>query len=326
MRSILFGVLALVLLLGPSLADAKAGGGGSVGSRGAKTYQSMPSGSVYRAAPIQKSMTPPPVSRAAPAMNAPMASVPQTPSFFGAHPFLTSLAGGFLGASLADMFFGHSAGAAVAGGAGAADPVGGAIGSILQLLLFGGLIYLVVRWFRSQGSVAPMGRMQPMGFAAQAPVLEGVATAVNNDGMPLVLGPQDYQAFQDLLVKIQTSWGAGDLTHLRQYLTPEMMSYFNEELSRAASQGLVNKIDQVRLLAGDLIEAWSEDALEYATVYMKWSAVDYMARLDRGPSDADYVVSGSATQPEEQQEIWTFARARGGVNAHWVLSAVQQVG
>jgi predicted lipid-binding transport protein (Tim44 family) len=47
-----------------------------------------------------------------------------------------------------------------------------------------------------------------------------------------------------------------------------------------------------------------------------------MVRLDREPFASDYVESGSNTQPQPAEEIWTFIRASGG---HWLLSAIQQV-
>ena len=323
---------ALVVLLGlatfscPQTADAKASGGGSVGSRGTHTYQAMPH-AAPQAQPITRSMTAPPTYRPAPvAPPAPMmqpAFAPQ-PSFFSAHPFMASMAGSFLGVGLADMIFGHGATAAGVGGATAtataADTVGSGIGSLLQILLLVGLGYFIYRLFRSRDN-APMASAMPSGlsFMAQPPVLEGVATPVND--APLAITQQDYQAFQTALEKIQLSWGQGDLAHLRQHVTPEMLQYFNEELSRNASNGQINKVENVKLLAGDLIESWAEDDLDYATVRLKWSAVDYRARLDKQPSESDYVISGSPTQPTEAEEIWTFARAKGG---RWMLSAIQQ--
>jgi predicted lipid-binding transport protein (Tim44 family) len=69
---------------------------------------------------------------------------------------------------------------------------------------------------------------------------------------------------------------------------------------------------------------------------MKWQAFDYTVRLDRKPTDADYLLEGSPTAPTEAEEIWTFARANDGANdgantsantntARWILSAIQQV-
>ena len=126
-----------------------------------------------------------------------------------------------------------------------------------------------------------------------------------------------------MLEKIQFGWNLGDIGRLRQHLSPEMVQYFSEELTANASQGVANKVEHVNMLEGDLIEAWSEATMDYATVRLKWSALDYKARLDRQPNDPDYVVEGSATQPVEAEEVWTLTRARRG--GHWLLSAIQQI-
>jgi predicted lipid-binding transport protein (Tim44 family) len=78
----------------------------------------------------------------------------------------------------------------------------------------------------------------------------------------------------------------------------------------------------VRLLKGDITEAWEEGDLEYATAYMQWSSIDYIVRLGRSPGMPDYLVSGDPTRPIESEEVWTFVRRRDG---NWLLSAIQQV-
>ena len=318
-------LLCLLALTFPQGAQARAGSGGSMGSRGTHTY--APS----HAAPIQRSMTPQPSVaprpqagyNAAPQMAAPAAS----PSFFGAHPFLSSMAGGFLGAGLFNMMFGHSAMAGTG-----VDPTavagGGGMGFLLPLLLIGGLIFVASKFFgqrnQASGVVLPFSSMNaPQADASFANA--NPALAVGNDqGVPLTLGQEDYQAFPPLLEKIQTVWGMADLDHLRQYLTPEMVHYFNQELSANTSRGLMNKVEQVKMLAGDLVEAWSEGTMDYATVQLKWTSIDYMARMDRQPTDADYIAEGSASVPTQAEEVWTFTRAHNG--GHWLLSAIQQMG
>jgi len=116
--------------------------------------------------------------------------------------------------------------------------------------------------------------------------------------------------------------GTGDLGRLRQVMTPEMLGYFSEELTRNTSEGVQNIVSDVRLLKGDITESWEEGDLQYATAHMQWSAVDYVARLGRSPGMPDYIVSGDPKQPAESEEVWTFVRQRNG---NWLLSAIQQV-
>jgi predicted lipid-binding transport protein (Tim44 family) len=107
----------------------------------------------------------------------------------------------------------------------------------------------------------------------------------------------------------------GDIAALRTHMTPEMLSYYSEELAKNSSRGVVNQISNVKLLQGDLAEAWCEDDDDYATVAMRYSMAD--RTLDR--SSGRIVEGGMDSQ--EPTELWTFRRVRGG---QWVLSAVQQ--
>ena len=148
---------------------------------------------------------------------------------------------------------------------------------------------------------------------APAPRFRGVDTTVNDS---------DLQAFQELHAAVQEAWSNSDLARMRQLMTPEMVGYFSEELTKNASRGVRNVVSNVRLLAGDITESWDEGDLQYATAYLKWSATDYLARLDRSPGAPDYVAGGDPGRPVESEETWTFVRRRGG---NWLLSAVQQV-
>jgi len=49
-----------------------------------------------------------------------------------------------------------------------------------------------------------------------------------------------------------------DLGALGKKVTPEMLSYFSEELADNQSRGVVNRISDVKLLQGDLAESWRE--------------------------------------------------------------------
>ena len=95
---------------------------------------------------------------------------------------------------------------------------------------------------------------------------------------PLEIKGEDFDTFERMLGEIQTAYGREDLAALRQHLTPEMLSYYAEELSENASRGVVNQISDVKLLQGDLAEAWREGDKEYASVAMRYSLVDRYRR------------------------------------------------
>jgi hypothetical protein len=87
-------------------------------------------------------------------------------------------------------------------------------------------------------------------------------------------------AYERLLGDIQAAYSTEDLSALRAKVTPEMLSCFSEQLAANASRGLINRVTDVKLLQGDLAEAWRESGTAYATVAMKFAnrIVDLHAR------------------------------------------------
>ena len=132
---------------------------------------------------------------------------------------------------------------------------------------------------------------------------------------PLEILPADYEAFERLLGEIQGAWSDEDIAKLSTLATPEMVSYFSKDLEQNKAQNDINKTSNVKLLQGDLAEAWREGETDYASVAMRFSLVDKTLERTTGR-----LVAGSDT-PTEATEVWTFARRRGG---NWELSAIQQ--
>jgi predicted lipid-binding transport protein (Tim44 family) len=102
---------------------------------------------------------------------------------------------------------------------------------------------------------------------------------------------------------------------LERLATPEMVSYFARDLADNKARNAVNKVTGVKLLQGDLAEAWREGPTDYATLGLRFALVD--KTVDRVSGK---VVEGSET-PTEVTEVWTFQRRPGG---NWELSAIQQ--
>ena len=308
----LFAVLAVAAVFALVAADADARPRVSSGSRGSKTFSApAPTATAPNAAPINRSMTQP----GAPGMNTTTAARPPVsqPGGFG-----RGLAGGLLGGLLGAGLFGMLMGSGFMGGLGGLASM---FGLLLQVGLVAGAGFLLYRWWqrRSQPQAAyaglprDMAEQQPrsalggfggLGGGAAAPVAE-----------PIEIKPEDFDTFERLLGEVQTAYGREDLVALRTHLTPEMLSYYAEELSENASRGVVNQLSDVKLLQGDLSEAWREGDKEYASVAMRYSLVDrYVDRATGKAADGN-------DAPQEATEVWTFARARGG---NWLLSAIQQ--
>ena len=316
-------------------AMAKPGGGGSVGSRGSRTFSAPPSTNTApsTAAPIQRSTTP--QTAPSPSLNRPQATPQPAGGMFG-RGMLGGFAAGLLGAGLIGMLMGNG----FAGGL-------GSIMSFIGLLLQIGLIFFVVKFaigfFRNRQNPAPAGAAAygaappPSGPASgSANPLGGLAGGLGGGlgglggmmgGAPaapatakLTLTPVDFEGFEKKLQEIQAAFGREDRAALPRLMTAEMVGYLTEELDANARDGVTNKVSDAKLLQGDLSEAWSEGDAEYATVAMRFSVIDAM--VDRTTGRA---VSGSLTEPVEAVEIWTFTRRRGGAPGDWSLSAIQQV-
>ena len=307
-------VIAAVIVVAPSLAEARAGAGSSSGSRGSHTDQApAPTPTAPSAKPVERSTTPQQQAQK-PATAA--AAAPQSGGFMARNPFLSGLMGGMLGAGLFGMLFGGGFGGGLGGGA-------GMLGLLLQVLLIGGVAYFAVRLFRGWSAA----RVQPAGPVPAYAAAPGMTDApMARSGEPLLVGSasaaqlaitaDDYTTFESMLSDIQTAYSKGDLAQLRALATPEMLGYFSEQLSANASRGVENKVEAVKLEQGDLSEAWSEAGLDYATVAMRFSMID----MTRNVADGR-IVEGSDRDRTEAREVWTFLRSRGG---KWILSAIQQ--
>lgn len=320
-RKLVLISFVILTMIAPHIADARAGGGrSSMGSRGARTY-SAPNN--YKAQPIQRSTTSKPTQQ--PAAQPGFAS-PQPagmPNIGGGGSFWRGMAGGFLGAGIGSLLFGsHGYASGGAGGAGGASGAGSAFGGLLQILLIGGMAYLGYRLFR--GRAAAGGNFAPANsFSGNFASNNNYAAQEVDDSTPLNITDHDKNAFEQVLQKVQHHWSEGDLIKLRMFVTPEMLQYFSEELSSNSSRGIANIVENITLDYAEILESWREFSLDYATARLQWSAYDYMVRLDKNPSDSDYVASGSKTELVQAEEMWTFVRSSGG---NWLLSAIQQVG
>ena len=315
-------MLALALasgfaLIAADFADARVGRGGSSGSRGTRTYTPPPpTATAPNAAPMERSMTQKgaPTTAQGAQQGAGAAAAAQQSRFGGWRGLLM---GGLIAAGLASIF-----------GFGALASV---LGFMLQFALIAGIVYLgylAVMYFRSRNQPA-MARAQAGGsggndspqrdalYRQSVPSFGG--GGVTPPAAPLSVGQQDLDIFERLLGDIQTAYSREDTNALGAMTTPEMLSYFSQELAENAKQGVRNELTNVKLLQGDISEAWQENGSDYATVAIRFSLIDAM--VDRTTGE---VVSGDRTQPTEATEFWTFRRDDRTPSEGWQLSAIQQ--
>jgi predicted lipid-binding transport protein (Tim44 family) len=318
--SVVAGLAALVMLAHD--ADARAGRGGSFGSRGANTFSAPPSTRTApnTAQPMQRTTTQPGQTQSGAATAARPATQPG--GFFSGRGLLGGLAAGFLGAGLIGMLTGSGFLGGMAGFA-------SFLGLLLQVGLVALLVFVIWRWFQNRNQPAPasgpslrdttatrsgLGALG-LGGGLGSGLGSGVGSASARPTADVELTQADFDTFEQRLKDVQSAYSAEDLGRLRSLATPEMVSYFAEDLAENASRGVVNQVSDVKLEQGDLSESWREGEVEYASVAMRFSLVDRTVERASGR-----LVDGS-TAPQEATEVWTFMRRRGG---EWLLSAIQQ--
>lgn len=322
-RSSRFAVLFAGLFLAFSMVTAdyaEARRGGSFGSRGTRTFQSVPPTRTapQPAAPVERSMTPNSATNNA-ARQTPAAQRPGIFSGLGGSMMRGLLLGGLIGLLLGQGFGG----------------LAGMLGLLLQGLLIGGAIMLIIRFFRSQSArnqaPAMAGVPRSMGNFGRNAAAQREADNVTSFPIPgigsgfgrtapandqITMTPADLDTFQQRLTEVQEAFGREDHAGLRRLATPEMVSYLSEELADNAKNGIRNEVSNVSLLEADIAESWREDDRDYATAALRYESLDVMRDRASGK-----IVAGEADRPTETTELWTFTRQNGG---DWKLAAIQQ--
>lgn len=298
-------VLSLALpVLAASTADARVGGGFSSGSRGTRTFTAPPSTNTAPSAaqPFNRTFSQP----SSPGINSPVGG-----GFFNrpGGGLLGGLAAGFLGAGLLGMLFGGGLFSGIGG-------FSSILGLLLQIVLIVFLVRMAMSWWqrRQMSQPAYAGPAGGLGNASNSN-FGGMGFGLGSSSAPLQIQPADYEAFERLLVDMQAAYSNEDVAALRALATPEMVSFFTQDMQQNRARGQINKVSDTHLLQGDLAEAWREGDADYASVAMRFSMIDKYVDINSGR-----LVSGSE-QPVEATEVWTFVRRRG---SNWMLSAIQQ--
>lgn len=333
----LLGLFAVTLTLSMMAVDyADARRGGSFGSRGVRTFQAPPPTTTAPrpTAPVERTMTPrqgaeqPGAQQPGAQTGALRNPGVQRPGFF--QGFGGTMMRGLLLGGLIGMLMGYGFGG-----------IAGFLGLLLQVGLLVLAAVLLMRLFAGrrepQPAYAGAGRghgpeaaprdagfrvpdigerasREPAGSGAAAPVAAATRAPVAGADEVGITG-DDLDTFERLLGEIQDAFGREDFAALRTRTTPEVMSYFAEELGQNAARGERNEVSSVKLLQGDLAESWREDDADWATVALRYESVDVVRDRATGA-----VVRGDE-QPTETTELWTFVRRPG---QDWALSAIQE--
>jgi len=302
--SALFAILLTAFSL-TAVGTAEARFGGSFGSRGARTFQSVPATPTlpYTTGPVQNSMNNGATSPGFGYGNSGYGyGYGYRPSLFG------GLGGWMLGGLLFSGLFGM-----IGGGWGGFGGIGGVFPFLIQLAI----LFFVGRWLFRRFAYAGGPGLGGFGSGyARGPFSPGygASSATASHGDEIGVGNADLNVFETRLKQMQDAYSREDYDALRAISTPEVMSYLTEELAQAAAKGLRNEVFDVRLLSGDIAEAWREGSAEYATAALRYESRDVMRNRATGE-----LVSGE-DRIIERREVWTFVRHAGG---QWLISAIQ---
>jgi predicted lipid-binding transport protein (Tim44 family) len=223
--------------------------------------------------------------------------------------FTSGLLGGFWGAGLGGLLFGGGFFSAMHGGP-------GVLGLLLQIMV----AYTLSLWLYRQfaATCAPAGaalyaRLLYASSLGQSGVARPGTFGGGRRGRPIVLSPADFHSFEELLHCMQTAWSAQDLNALRTMTTPDMAEAYAWQLNEQRLRGVRNAVSDVRLLQGDVCEAWSDGKCDQAIVSMNFSMLDVTF------DSAGRVVEGNQTQRVTVRQYWSFERMP---RARWVVSGI----
>jgi predicted lipid-binding transport protein (Tim44 family) len=337
-------VLAIVLtanfMIMESVAWARAGGGGSSGSRGGRSF-SQPARPTSPS-PGPGSQPSAPYGQPSPGMRPGMAQPP--PSSFMRSPFAQGLAGGLLGGFVGNMLFGSRGYSAPYGAPGAAAPGSGGFGGsgigLFDLLLIGGGIYFLMRYLRRRRErmatepsyYAPADFDQAGGYGGynQAPEDAYDQPPISAQARDLQQGLEQIRSFdpgfneyqfketaQDLFFRIQAAWMNRSLEGMEGILTDEMAADFAIQFAEMKSKGQINRLENIAVRKVEFSEAWQESGQDYITVLFTASLLDYTVDDKSGE-----VVAGDRHSPVKFEEFWTFCRPSG--HPQWKLAAINQ--
>jgi predicted lipid-binding transport protein (Tim44 family) len=325
------GVFLLIFFLAQSDCFARVGSGGSIGSRGSRSYSSpsrSSSSSTYQSQPSSTYNQP---------YNRPYSQPYNQPAQPSSGGFFKGMMGGLAGGFLGSLLF-RGSGYGAHGGWGGGS--GGGIGlfEILLLVALGfGIFWFIKRRRQRAAEGAYYQQTDPVGggySSYQEPQYGGGmidAPPPSAPPPPPSLSPQgsvrqsdpsfNEQTFKDMAMdvffKIQGAWTERNPGLVRSLLTDEMFNALGKDAEELKRERKFNKLDNIAVRSVDITEDWQEPGVDFITVKFYANLLDYVVDEASGQ-----VVSGSKTQPVKFEEYWTFTRRTG--SREWQLSAITQ--
>ena len=222
----------------------------------------------------------------------------QRPSFFNGGMF-RGLMGGMLLGGLLSMFMGH----------------GFQFGSpgLIEILLIGGIIFFLYRRFARAKQTLSYQYASNAGATVQEPETYqggggGVQSATINEQFVKDIAQSTYKTLQE-------AWSKGDLSPVKNLITPRMYEYLTRQLEELNAQGLKNIVEIVYIGEVNIVEVEGEDDNKVAVVRIDAMLRDYT--VDKNNT----IVEGSKDTPADAREYWAFV----GKALDWKLDDIKQV-
>jgi len=297
---------------------ARAGGGKSTGSRGSRSFS----------APDKPGQSPSSSRQQAVPPSSAQQAMPQRSGWMGG--LMGGVTGFLIGGMIGSLLFGG-----LGGGLG-----GGLFGGIglMEILLIGGLLYVVYAYMRRRQQPASAGTY---GYSpspgAETPSWQSESRYASTATMGTTETLSDLErglghirrmdsAFDpvrfadtasDVFFKIEAAWMARDMGSVRDLMSSEMYENMQTECDRLRAARRLNRLENIAVRSVQVTEAWQESGQDFVTVHLLASLLDYTVE-----ETSNQVLEGSRTEPVKFEEYWTFTRP---VGAHpWQLSAIQQ--
>ena len=291
------------------LAEATArpmGGGRSIG-RQSQNVSRMPPAAAPQQAPRQAAPAPGPT--------APPAAVPPRP----ASPWKGIVGGALLGLGMGALFSHFGLGGAM----------GGMFGSLLMFALLAGVVFFIVRLFRSksqQQAPAAFGgnnnvysmppdsvRTPEIGSGLQAapvqqsfqPVQSAATVAHTPWGVPADFdAPSFLRVAKSNFIRLQAAWDKGDVADIREFTTPEVFAELKMQITERGPQA-------------DYTDVVSIDA---ELLGIETSGSDYLASVKFHGS----IKPAPDALAEPFNEVWNLSKPVSGATG-WMLAGIQQL-
>jgi len=109
----------------------------------------------------------------------------------------------------------------------------------------------------------------------------------------------------------------GDISEVRDFLSPEVAEAFEDVIRQRREQGLTVEANFVGVRDVSLAEAEYARDSQFGEVTIRFTGeLTYVVR-DKGGD----IIEGSSTEIKRQRDVWTFGRAMGANDPNWQLVA-----